>query len=276
MARTYHRDKLGRFASKGYSGQSAGRGARLMATGSRAGGGARITREGAGSRIRKPSSAKPSTQSKRVLVNADLRPHGVFSRATKKTPGYGQDAKANVEVARKQVAAAGYTSSLKSNKRSSSVAYVAEGTTDVVFNRSHSAWKNPRADAIKSRRKNEFSTAKPGHYVAHELGHIRNPSGQMAGSWTGQAKGKSFDARMKARDRNWKIANRVSQYAKQSPAEFAAETSAALRLGKRYDRQVMGLYRDVTRRRLEPLQSQQRRQGAGPGYVSPRISRRRR
>jgi hypothetical protein len=59
MARTYHRDKLGRFASKGFSGQSAGRGARLMASGSRAGGGAKITAVRAAGTLRKPKGLKP-------------------------------------------------------------------------------------------------------------------------------------------------------------------------------------------------------------------------
>jgi len=42
MARRYTRDARGRFASGGFSGQTGGRGARLMAKGTRAGGGARI------------------------------------------------------------------------------------------------------------------------------------------------------------------------------------------------------------------------------------------
>ena len=44
MGRVYHRDRLGRFAPKGFSGQTGGRGARLMGPGKqRAGGGQRIS-----------------------------------------------------------------------------------------------------------------------------------------------------------------------------------------------------------------------------------------
>ena len=95
----------------------------------------------------------------------------------KQGKGYGTDAKANVAEARRRIEAKGSTSALKSNKRSSSVANVdARSPNQVNVNASHSAWQNPRRDMIQSRRKNEFSTSSPNHYVAHERGHVRNPT----------------------------------------------------------------------------------------------------
>jgi hypothetical protein len=71
-----------------------------------------------------------------------------------------------------------------------------------------------------------------------------------------------------------RLARRVSQYARKSPAEFTAETKAALSLGKKYDNKVMGLYREITGERLPSVKSQQRQQGVTGSYVSPRAKRR--
>lgn len=301
MGRRYVRDNRGRFASTG----ATARGGRLrteagnkratqtmQATGGRAGViskpralkadvNAKVkaeTNQRLRARAAARSSVTPST--KRVLVKANARPENLFTRATNKqaAAGYGTDQKANVANARRQIEAAGVQSALKSNKRSSSVASVSENKSNVVsVNASHTAWRNPRADMIKSRRKNEFSTASPGHYVAHELGHIKNPSGRMARSWEAQLRGKGqiyadSDKVINAR----RTARRVSRYAMTQPAEFAAETRAGLSLGKRYDSKVMSLYRGVTGRQLPSVRSQQRAQGVTGAYVSPRASRRRR
>lgn len=59
MARTYRRDARGRFASGGYSGQTGGRGARLMAKNVRQGGGARMQAAGPKGTIGKPRGLKP-------------------------------------------------------------------------------------------------------------------------------------------------------------------------------------------------------------------------
>ena len=72
-----------------------------------------------------------------------------------------------------------------------------------------------------------------------------------------------------------RLARRVSQYARTSPAEFAAETRAALSLGKKYDSKVMGLYRQVTGERLPSVKSQLRKQGVSGKFVSPRAKRKR-
>jgi hypothetical protein len=110
---------------------------------------------------------------------------------------------------------------------------------------------------IKSRRKNEFSTSSPNHYVAHELGHVRNPSGRMANSWTAQLRKKGemladADSVLNAQ----RTARRVSRYAMTKPAEFAAETAAGRSLGKKYDNRVMRQFEQVTGRKPPSLRSQ--------------------
>jgi hypothetical protein len=290
MARRYSRDNRGRFAGKG-AGATA-RGGRLKTaagnkrkTQTMQAGGAKAAGTIKGKVKRDPNAAgrigqgktAANVAKKRVLVKANARPENLFSRATKSTPGYGTDAKANIANARKTAEATGAQTALKSNKRSSSVASVnAKTPNQIDFNASHSAWANPRQSAIKDRRRNLFSTAKAGHVVKHELGHIRHNPMKMANSFEMQLRKKGqiyADAdKVVATQR---LARRVSQYARTSPAEFAAETRAALSLGKKYDSKVMGLYRQVTGERLPSVKSQQRRQGVTGSYVSPRAKRRR-
>jgi len=284
MARRYSRDNRGRFASAG-SGATA-RGGRLktaagnkraMQTAKVSGGRPAGTMKGkvkrdAGAMSKAGQSKAAAPSKKRVLVRMDARPQNLFSRTSRKSDGYGTDAKANVANARKQIERAGATSALKSNKRSSSVASVNERSPKQVdINASHTAWRNPRKDMIQSRRKNEFSTTSPGHYVAHELGHVRHPSSKMARSWDVQLRGKGqvyADASKVVSAK--RMARRVSKYAMTQPAEFAAETRAARSLGKKYDSKVMGLYRNVTGTKLPSLKSQQQKKGANSGFVSPR------
>ena len=293
MARRYSRDNRGRFASGGSSSGGGGkvgataRGGRLRtaagnkrATQSTKAAPAKPSGTMAGKVKRNPTAAskigaaKPA-KSKRVLVKANARPENLFSRATKSTPGYGTDAKANVANARKTAEAAGAKTAVKSNKRSSVVAGVSSKTPNQVdFNASHPSWANPRQSAIRDRRRNLFSTAKAGHTVQHELGHIRHSPMKMANSFETQLrkKGQLYADADKIVGTQ-RLARRVSQYARTSPAEFTAETKAALSLGKKYDNKVMGLYREITGERLPSVKSQQRQQGVTGSYVSPRAKR---
>jgi hypothetical protein len=293
MARRYSRDNRGRFASGGSSSGGGGkvgataRGGRLRtaagnkrATQTTKAAPAKPSGTMAGKLKRNPTAAskinaaKPA-KSKRVLVKANARPENLFSRATKSTPGYGTDAKANVANARKTAEAAGAKTAVKSNKRSSVVAGVSSKTPNQVdFNASHPSWANPRQSAIKDRRRNLFSTAKAGHTVQHELGHIRHSPMKMANSFETQLrkKGQLYADADKIVGTQ-RLARRVSQYARTSPAEFTAETKAALSLGKKYDNKVMGLYREITGERLPSVKSQQRQQGVTGSYISPRAKR---
>lgn len=266
MARRYTRDNRGRFASVG----ATARGGRLATASGNKRASVKGKIEGAvpsgtirpGRRSAKPAAAAPVTTAGRQRVRGNFRPQNLLTRTDAKTSkGYGTDAKANVAEARRRIEAKGATSALKSNKRSSSVASVSERSPNTVnVNASHTAWRNPRQDMIKSRRKNEFSTSSANHYVAHELGHVKNPSGQMAASWNVQMRRKGemlADAdRVVSAQRT---ARRVSRYAMQSPAEFAAEVSAALSSGKKFDNKVMSQYRQVNGRRARSIRSQLRK-----------------
>lgn len=263
MARQYARDNRGRFSSTG----ATARGGRLRT----AAGNKRATVTGRianavpsgtirpGRRSAKPATAPSPAPATRQRVRGNFRPQNLLTRTDPKhNKGYGADAKANVAEARRRIEAAGASSALKSNKRSSSVASVSERSPNQVnINASHSAWRNPRRDMIESRRKNEFSTSSANHYVAHELGHVRNPSNKMANGWNTQLRDKGqiyadADKVISAQ----RVARRVSRYAMTSPAEFAAEVSAGLRLGKKYDNVVMRLYRRINARRAQSVRTQ--------------------
>jgi hypothetical protein len=251
------RDRRGRWTSYGSGAamQTGGRGARLMSPGKQ--------RDGGGKKVKGPKGGMPSgtiSKTKRSKpaakpqssaagqIRGNYRPENLFSRTdTKHNRGYGIDAKANIAEARRRVEATGATSKLKSNKRSPSVGGVdARKPNEVQFNASHSAWNNPKAEMRQSRRKNEFSTSSAQHYAQHELGHVKNPTGKMAGSWDAQLRGKGqiYADADKVLDAK-RLARRVSKYAMQTPAEFTAEVSAGLSLGKKYDKNVMAMYRNI-------------------------------
>lgn len=253
------RDAKGRFASKGYVGQTGGRGARLKAAGKkREGGGAKVKVTTAPTKgtikpksrsvVTKPAGQLKPKKARIDRIKGNYRPENLFSRTnTKYDQGYGTDAKKNIAEARRRIEAAGASSVLKSNKRSSTVGSVdARNPNQVQLNASHPTWRNPKAEALKDRRQNKFSTTSAHHFAAHELGHVKNPTSKMASSWDTQLRKKGqiyadAEAVLGAK----RLARRVSRYAMQSPAEFTAEVSAGLKLGKKYDTNVMRLYRDI-------------------------------
>lgn len=260
MARRYVRDARGRFASKGYSGQTSGAGARLTATGSRAGGGskARLSARPAGTISKNKRSAKPQSPGleRGTFVRGNFRPQNLYSgSAVKGKSGYGLDVDQNVGMALRQAANAGAKTKKAGNRRSSSVASEKGGTVGV--NTRHPWWKDPVKNAIKGRRTNEFATARPEGVIAHEIGHVRRPT--RANSWQIQnlKKGSLTDPSHDLK--SMRTAQRVSRYARQNPSEFAAETYAGRSLGKKYDSQVMRLYNEVTGRKPAPLRNQRRR-----------------
>jgi hypothetical protein len=99
VARSYRRDARGRFAGGGYSGQTGGRGARLMAKGERKGGGAKMTAARPGGTIGKPKGLKPGA----VKVKAGAG--GVVINRTRAEAASAQRkrSRATVEATRGQV-----------------------------------------------------------------------------------------------------------------------------------------------------------------------------
>jgi hypothetical protein len=112
--RKYVRDSIGRFASKGFSGQSSGRGARLKAKGKKRGGGGAIvkpTRIGEmKNTISKSSSKRKVNASSRATdrqIARDMaaRSKPAAARTSKSTSSARKSAKASGEVADRRAAA---------------------------------------------------------------------------------------------------------------------------------------------------------------------------
>ena len=81
MARSYRRDARGRFAGGGYSGQTGGRGARLMAKGQRAGGGVKMKAARVGGTVSKPRGLKPQQGISAQSVAVKPKPARLASRS---------------------------------------------------------------------------------------------------------------------------------------------------------------------------------------------------
>lgn len=83
---------------------------------------------------------------------------------------------------------------------------------------------------------NWFSTSEPGGIFVHEAGH--------AGHYRRLGKVEFQKAeKLKLKGLDLKMAAKVSDYAKTSVTEFIAETFAGLMSGKKYDKDVMALYK---------------------------------
>jgi hypothetical protein len=108
VARVYKRDKLGRFASSGYSGQSSGRGARLTGSGNRDGGGARMQAarpSGTLSRSGKPSAkAKAPAQARNKITASPRRldsAESAYVQILSQKSKFRSDAKRRAELSRR-------------------------------------------------------------------------------------------------------------------------------------------------------------------------------
>jgi len=108
MARRYVRDAKGRFAPKGYSGQTGGRGARLKSGkgNTRKGGGAKMNAAAPGGTISKPRGLKPGTIKSKPKVSSarTRRPTAAESRAKGLTPISEIKARRNAEAKAAQAA----------------------------------------------------------------------------------------------------------------------------------------------------------------------------
>lgn len=103
----------------------------------------------------------------------------------------------------------------------------------VRFNKASDFYANPRQAMRAQRQMGQLSTTDPRGVAFHELGHLRQ-----------RKKSENiFTQREFSSPKNARLATRVSKYAATNANEFAAETYAGLKTGRRYDYQVMRAYR---------------------------------
>lgn len=250
MVRKYTRDNRGRFATTGATARGAG--LKTAAGNKRASvrmDAPAAKRAGTVGTKAKPRSAATSRLRPGELMNANARPVSVISKP-KRPRGHGyEDAPINLRVGspeRKAVVIANVKRArselIKGKGEFGGIAiqgtgnFVAayeigsrEKVGRYVINASAPSWVEPVYIARQSRRSGQMSTSDPRHVVRHEIGHAVHQ--QRTGKLN------------KPIGRAPAPAGRVSKYAKVNSAEFAAETYAGLKGGKKYDYQVMRAYR---------------------------------
>lgn len=171
------------------------------------------------------------------LMNANARPVWTVGKPVRQASGYGTDRKANVDRFIGHAMASNRFTSAKRVASKDNLAEVVDRRPLMGFQlrvNSRSRWfADPVREQRRLRREGWFSTTDPRGLVAHEVAHarFRHTDGKLR-LWP---LGYTTQGR--------KVAGRVSQYAKTNPQEFVAEVSAGLKTGRKYDREVMSLYR---------------------------------
>jgi len=94
VGRKYVRDARGRFAGSGYTGQTSGKGARLMASGTRKGGGSKITLQKRGGTVSKPQGLKPGS----IKPKSSIGSIGAKLAARDQARGRGDGAAVNLKL----------------------------------------------------------------------------------------------------------------------------------------------------------------------------------
>lgn len=172
------------------------------------------------------------------LMNANARPVNTMARFRAQSSKFGTDRKANVDLFLSDAMKSGYFSNWKPSRVASkgNIAEVHSNQWQSSLSvNSRSRWfANPVREQRQLRRTGWLSTSDPRGLVAHEVAHAKGRHRGQA-MWELGYTGLSM-----------KIAGRVSRYARTNPHEFVAEVAAGLKTGRKYDHQVMKLYRGYT------------------------------
>ena len=242
MARKYTRDNRGRFASGG-SGATA-RGGRLRT----ASGNKRKTQTMTVKNQRtvvlrkqdKPKSAATSRLRPGEFMNANAFPANAIAKsvANKKPTGYSTNKKANIALAKSQVAkfAPGVEILTKSSRTSRSIMETGSkgGKPFVRINTGSAYWDNPKKVGKELRASGFHSTGRAGGVVHHEIGHLKTPNPKSP------------------KDGYYTASTKVGRYAGFTRHEFVAETYAGLKTGRKYTPDVMGTYREAQGKTAKP------------------------
>lgn len=181
----------------------------------------------------KSTTQKPLTNRPRIRGN--FRPQNVMANpAPDKTKYYKNQKGKNIATFEAIAKKGGANAQVVTKRKLALAPAMASKPMNLVrFNKASNFYANPRQAMRAQRRMGQLSSTDPRAVAFHELGHLRQ-------------KKKSeniFTQREFSSPRNARLASRVSQYAKTNANEFAAETYAGLKTGRKYDNQVMRAYR---------------------------------
>jgi cytochrome c1 len=223
------------------------------------------------------------------FVRANLRPRNVMAKPVKgENPFKNANqfpinerrkiALQNIEIAKSWLGSKGITATVYDGNKN--IYARALGGKRVEINRNSSVWMNPSGRKRDERRSGFKSSSSPVHTLWHEMGHEKdkrlpfrwqeavNYSMTNAGrkrrykSFVTAANPTLSKAARKRRGKEIEaLARRVSSYATTNPSEFAAETYAGRRTGRKYDYQVMSAYRETKGLNPNPIVRKLKKKG---------------
>lgn len=215
-----------------------------------------VRRQQATAASQSPAPKLATKPKRRVFIRGNFRPQNIMANpAPDKTKYYNNQKGKNIAELEAVVKKAGAnTQVVTKRKQKLAIAMAFKPMNLVRLNKASDFYANPRQLMRAQRRMGQLSTTDPRGVAFHELGHLRQ-------------KKKSeniFTQREFSSPRNARLAGRVSQYAKTNANEFAAETYAGLKTGRRYDSQVMRAYREEMGLRPLSIRRQLKRSAAKP------------
>lgn len=174
------------------------------------------------------------------FYRGNFRPRNVAGKPQKSPTTFGTNKDQNIETMinlaknSKRFSVA----NLQKNKKSTiaSVSFPPPvHTPNFNINTSNRWYKNPAKEQITMRKENHLSTSDPRGVFFHESAHAKyGHTGKQR--WPG-GRMNPFES----------ITRRVSKYAGVNPNEFVAEVYAGRKTGRKYDHQVMRLFRSYTK-----------------------------
>ena len=175
------------------------------------------------------------------FVRANLRPRNVMAKPKVSDKSWGRIKKENLAKAEVLAKTEGYNDYVNTKRGAQGIASfnpIRPNYITLVKNSEY--WSNPKKQSIEGRRSGWLASSDPKAIIMHEVGHSKT---KRSGFMNDSSKPWGIGVRPFDSPRNKQLAKRVSGYAATSPSEFAAETYAGRRTGRKYDYQVMQAYR---------------------------------
>ena len=189
-----------------------------------------VTSKAAGKKIRPGEFAR-----------ANLRPRNVMAKPQASDKSWGRIKKENLARAEVLVKSEGYNVYVNTKRSAQGIAsFNPIRPSHITLIKNSEYWSNPKKQSIEGRRSGWLASSDPKAIIMHEVGHSKT---KRSGFINDSSKPWGIGVRPFDSPQNKRLAKRVSEYAATSPSEFAAETYAGRRTGRKYDYQVMQAYR---------------------------------
>jgi hypothetical protein len=193
------------------------------------------------------------------FVRANLRPRNVMAKPQVSDTSWGKTKKENLARAELLAKNEGYTAHINTKRDAKGIAsFNMLSPNRIALVKNSEYWSKPRKYSIQGRRSGWFSSSDPRAVIMHEIGHSKT---KRSGFINDSSRPWGIGVRPFDSPQNKRLAKRVSGYAATSPSEFAAETYAGRRTGRKYDYQVMQAYRQEKGLNPNPIVRKLKRKG---------------